>query len=279
MGADVQKIGGRKTSNSNPTASGSATLPAIQIEEEEREYTDAGTITEPVRILPIEEEGEATEVSEAGPSSASSPAIPQDHPPAYSAKPDSVSEQEVLDRCHPRAVGLDADAEQDYDTLVGALGVRCHVIEEEMKAQKADRAKRGLGESCCVERREYGARRTDRSDVESDCAQPRRDQQHCLRHARCAHGEDGRVHLRGLCRWVGSVLAHGNTRLTAVGLMAGSHFLTGGNGMHPRDAQLFLAFNTLAQSVGAGEGILPGSAKGLAGVVGAGAGLIGRVPT
>lgn len=69
------------------------------------------------------------------------------------------------------------------------------------------------------------------------------------------------------------------TRLTAVGLMAGSHFLTGGNGMHPRDAQLFLAFNTLAQSVGAGEGILPGSAKGLAGVVGAGAGLIGRVPT
>ena len=227
MGADVQKIGGRKTSNSNPTASGSATLPAIQIEEEEREYTDAGTITEPVRILPIEEEGEATEVSEAGPSSASSPAIPQDHPPAYSAKPDIVSEQEVLDRCHPRAVGLDADAEQDYDTLVGALGVRCHVIEEEMKAQKADRAKRGLGESCCVERREYRARCTDRSDeslsIYSHGAQPRRDQQHCLRHARCAHGEDGRVHLRGLCRWVDNVLAYEADSSGPDGRLAFSH--------------------------------------------------------
>jgi hypothetical protein len=73
---------------------------------------------------------------------------------------------------------------------------------------------------------------------------------------------------------------HRDTRqLTAVGLMAGSHFLNGWNGVHPRDAQLFHAFNTLAQSVGAGEGILPNSARGLAGVVGAGAGLIGRVPT
>jgi len=144
--ADQQKVGSRKPSSSNPKASGSASVPTVQIEEEVREYADAGTVTEPVRILPIEEAGEASEESHAGPSSVSSPTIPQDHPPAYTAKPDTISEQEVLERCHPRATGSDVDAEEEYYALVGALGVRCNVLEEEMKLQKADRVKRGLGE-------------------------------------------------------------------------------------------------------------------------------------
>jgi hypothetical protein len=62
-----------------------------------------------------------------------------------------------------------------------------------------------------------------------------------------------------------------------VGVVASSHFMNG-SGIHPRDLQLFHAFNTLAQSSGTGEGFLPSGARGLAGVV-VGANMMGLVPT
>ena len=114
-------------------------------ETEIREYSDVGTLTEPVVIRPAQDDMTDT-MHEAGSSNLSSPTIPQDHPPAYTADPEPVSEQEVLDRTHPRRHGREGIVEDEYNVLVDALGVRCSVLEEEIKLKRADREKIGIGE-------------------------------------------------------------------------------------------------------------------------------------
>jgi hypothetical protein len=136
-------MAGRKTSHSNPQVEGDAQ--AALIEGETRVYADMGTLTEPVEIRPILE-GDEKEEAQAGPSTLTTPTIPQDHPPAYTADPDPTNERQVLDRAHPRRHGRGGVVDGEYDTLVDTLGIRCSVLEEEIKLKKADREKSGIGE-------------------------------------------------------------------------------------------------------------------------------------
>ena len=67
--------------------------------------------------------------------------------------------------------------------------------------------------------------------------------------------------------------------LILVGVIAGSHFLGGPGIIHPRDLQMWSTFNDFAASTGAGEGFMPQGALNLLGMVGAGANVIGKIPT
>jgi hypothetical protein len=118
----VQK-GGAKSAGSEP----------ITVDEVVREYADAATLTDPVRVLPI--------IEEAGPST-------QENPPAYTPDPEPIDAKAVLDRAHPRQHCGDAsyDVETEYDGVAESLGLRCNVIEEAISSRRAERAKRGLGE-------------------------------------------------------------------------------------------------------------------------------------
>jgi hypothetical protein len=102
-------------------------LPAIYIDESVKEYTDASTNTDPM-------------------ATAGSSILPED-PPAYTAKSDSISHQAIMNQAHPRdrAVVPDADVEDEYEGLVDGLGVRCNVIEEEIRLRKEARSKLGPG--------------------------------------------------------------------------------------------------------------------------------------
>ena len=134
----------RKPSSSDPQA-GDASQ-AAQVGEGIQEYADVGTLTEPVRVRPILED-EEDETVKAGPSTIlTTPTIPQDHPPAYTADADPINEQEVLDRAHPRRHGRDGVVEEEYDLLVDNLGVRCSVLEEALRLKKEDREKKGLSQ-------------------------------------------------------------------------------------------------------------------------------------
>ena len=107
-------------------ASGSASIPSIRLEENVvREYADASVATEPVE-----------EPAQAGPST-------HEHPPAYTAEPEPVNAQEVLDKAHPRCRGTEAPIDEAYDAIAAATEIRCNVLEEELKARKAEHAKRG----------------------------------------------------------------------------------------------------------------------------------------
>lgn len=107
-----QKVGNRSQSHSQP-----GDVPIIRIEEEEREYADVGTETEPI---------EAPNLIEAGPSLSS--------PPAYTAEPDPLYAQQILDKAHPRGTvtGLG-----DYDGVVHTTGLRCTVLEDELKVRRS----------------------------------------------------------------------------------------------------------------------------------------------
>ena len=111
-------------------------MPDLRIEEFTAEYADVGTLTDPVEVLPP-----------AGPSSPSSPEGAQDTPPAYTAQPDPINEQEVLDRAHPRKASVNVDVVDEYDVVVRATGVRCSVLEDAIAQKKAEKAKKGLRES------------------------------------------------------------------------------------------------------------------------------------
>lgn len=94
---------------------------------------DVGTITDP---LPPSEPEEAV----AGPSSSKAIIVPAiDEPPAYTKVPPPPTEAEILLHAHPRnsEVGDEVDNE-DYESLVDHLGVRCTVLEAELR-------KRGVG--------------------------------------------------------------------------------------------------------------------------------------
>jgi len=113
-----QKVGNRSQRQGQPSG-----LPIIQIEEDEREYADVGTETEPI---------EAPNLIEAGPSLSS--------PPAYTADPDPLYVQEILDKAHPRGV---VNGMGDYDGVVQKTGLRCTVLEDELRARRAK-----FGEIC-----------------------------------------------------------------------------------------------------------------------------------
>jgi hypothetical protein len=100
------------------SGSGVAAGPTVRIEEGIREYADASTETDPV------------------------PA--HEHPPAYTAEPQPVDAKEVLDRAHPKTRGHGEDVEEEYETLVEGLGMRCTVLEEELEAKRGE-AKRLAG--------------------------------------------------------------------------------------------------------------------------------------
>lgn len=108
----IQKVGNRSQSHSLP---GDAAT--VQFEEEEREYADVGTETEPI---------EAPNLIEAGPSLSS--------PPAYTADPDPLYAQEILDKAHPRGI---VTGMGDYDAIVQTTGLRCTVLEDELKSRRS----------------------------------------------------------------------------------------------------------------------------------------------
>jgi hypothetical protein len=115
-----------KTGTGGP---GSITPRAVgRIEEDIRGYVDVGTITD-TTTLP-----EPEEIPAAGPSSSKGPPVSiPDEPPAYTKIPDALSEAEVLLHAHPRGTGVDDDLDEDYASLIDALGLRCTVFEAELK--------------------------------------------------------------------------------------------------------------------------------------------------
>ena len=125
----VQKVG-RTISGSQ--GGESSNIPIIRVEEE-IEFADAGTLTDPVDIRPINE----------GPGPSTS--TPLEHPPAYTAKPEPVNEQEVLDKAHPHITTPSTIGDEDYDCLVEELGVRCTVLEHSLQERNAEQRKFGTG--------------------------------------------------------------------------------------------------------------------------------------
>ena len=127
----VQKKGSRAHASGE---GGSASVPAIRIEEGIKEYADVAVLTDTV---------DSPSTSVAGPSSSS--LVPHEHPPAYTAEPPAVNEKEVVQRTRPRAAGQDGDMEEEYNVLSQTLGIRCNVLEDELKMRKAERTKRAQG--------------------------------------------------------------------------------------------------------------------------------------
>lgn len=127
----TRKVGGR-SGQSTSSSSQSAT---VHIEEGIREYIDASTATD----------------------STLHEAIPSE-PPAYTAMAPPINSDQVLQRAHPRdhkhleeLLGSGeavVEGEEEYEALVDALGVRCTVLEDEVKMKKFERAKHGGGEVC-----------------------------------------------------------------------------------------------------------------------------------
>jgi hypothetical protein len=117
-----QKIGARHlrfTPGQSQTAD-----PVVRVEEGVREYADIAVNTESWL--------DTKSSAEAGPS--------HDHaglPPAYTPKPDPLTTQEILAQTHPReAHHIPTDVEEEYEALVEGLGIRCNIIEEQLKVQK-----------------------------------------------------------------------------------------------------------------------------------------------
>ncbi|ORY24001.1 hypothetical protein BCR39DRAFT_548111 [Naematelia encephala] len=240
----TRRVGGRPVKSS--TAASTAADAIIQVEDEIREYVDVAANTEP--------EPEPELQPEAGPSDTQE----TEHPPAYSAKPEPINAKQVLEHAHPResARHFDVDVDEGYDIVVDGLGMRCEVLEEEIRTQKVEREKRGV-----VSRR-------GRS----------------LSSRRSSYASSGLAHFvyvntpDAVREHVGQAAFY-TVAAFAIGMVAGAH-LYGHSGIHPRDLQLFAQMNTLAQAHGVGEGFLPMSSRALLSAMGAGAGMVaGRVPT
>lgn len=56
-------------------------------------------------------------------------------PPAYTAEPEPINVQQVLDKAHPR--GAVEGMGSDYDEIVRITGVRCTIFEDELKLRRA----------------------------------------------------------------------------------------------------------------------------------------------
>ncbi|WWD21593.1 hypothetical protein CI109_106079 [Kwoniella shandongensis] len=236
----TRKVGGRSPQPRTTTTQPESQAPAStsDIEEVIREYADASTETE----------------AEAGPSHHHIPL----QPPAYTAEPEPVNASAVLGRAHPREAGHEGVADEEYDVLVDALGVRCTVLEEELKIKKVEREKRGIITSpsrartyWSQQRKQYQSGIVNYIFTTTDSSM--RDQ-------------------------VGK-FAMLTVAAFAVGLVAGSHIYSHPAGIHPRDYHLFQQMNTLAGAAGVGEGFLPMS---MLGVVEQGARMVagvGRIPS
>lgn len=60
-------------------------------------------------------------------------------PPAYTAEPEPINAQQVLDKAHPR--GAVDGMGGDYDGIVEITGIRCTVLEDELKLLRAKNCK------------------------------------------------------------------------------------------------------------------------------------------
>ena len=67
-------------------------------------------------------------------------------PPAYSPHPEPINAQEVLDAAHPsdRSSRASPSLGEEYDALVEMCGMRCHVLEEQLRMRYAERIKAGV---------------------------------------------------------------------------------------------------------------------------------------
>ena len=131
--------------------------PVIRFEEGVKEFADASVGTDPVTILPPTTPNTSQSNAEAGPSTSTAASTATDGPPAYTPRP-PLDPQRILDDAHPREpldpisasssfVGSSAsvkDVDPAYEELVEGLGMRCAVLEEEMKRKSEERRKLGL---------------------------------------------------------------------------------------------------------------------------------------
>ncbi|KAI9636287.1 uncharacterized protein MKK02DRAFT_44991 [Dioszegia hungarica] len=220
----------RKSAN-KAGGDGSVTPKAtVRIEEEIREYADVGTITDPPAIEPV-----IADQPEAGPSS-SKGAVP-DEPPAYTRVPDPLSEAEVLLRAHPRDQETGEEVDEDYESLVESLGVRCTVLEAEMKKRMGAQGKLvtgGAGTPTSTPPSSFSRRKSNRPGI--------------INYVFYQNNNMGNV---ALCAGLFLML----------GLTIGAQVFSPPAGMHPRDAQLFSTMNSLAMGAGVGEGFLPTSKR------------------
>ena len=124
---------GQKIGNRVPNSGLGAVAPMIRVAEGIREYADASTATDPI----LEPVADPSNDEVAGPSLHHDALPPADRPEA-----EPISTKDVLDRAHPREDGHQGEVEDEYEALVDGLGVRCTVLEEEMRLKKAERVKR-----------------------------------------------------------------------------------------------------------------------------------------
>ncbi|KGB80153.2 hypothetical protein CNBG_5991 [Cryptococcus deuterogattii R265] len=233
----TRKVGGR-SGQSTSSNSQSAT---VHIEEGIRDYIDASTATD----------------------STLHEAIPSE-PPAYTAMAPPVNADQVLQRAHPRdhkhleellrSGEAVVEGEEEYEALVDALGVRCTVLEDEVKMKKFERAKHG---GPVLRRHTRHSWTTDQATggIIQFFSYGTNDFKDAL----------GRFAIFAVAAF-------------AFGVIAGPHLLgPSTTGLHPRDYKLFQQMNTLAGVAGVGEGFLPAH---MLGMVENGARLVaGRIPT
>ncbi|WVQ83168.1 hypothetical protein IAT38_005306 [Cryptococcus sp. DSM 104549] len=239
----TRKIGGRPRS---PQPEGSSsTQPIIRIDEGIREYIDASTETDPLPTTPSEH------------------ATVSPLPPAYTAEPEPINAAQVLERAHPRddashrhSHGRDELVEDEYEVIVDALGMRCEVLEEELRLRKVEREKRGIVP-------------VPRRGKKAFWSKQREEYTTGIVHYIFYKSNDVRDQVGKF-----SVFA---VAAFAVGLIVGAQLYASPAGIHPRDYRLFQQMNTLAGAAGIGEGFLPVH---MLGVVETGARLVaGRIPT
>ncbi|KAK8847502.1 hypothetical protein IAR55_005360 [Kwoniella newhampshirensis] len=224
-----------RTRKMNANSARRSTSPREAVKADLRVNADAGTETNPV----------------AGPSHLhGSP-----EPPAYTAEPEPINHAEVLERAHPRAAGLGGVVDEEYEVLVDALGVRCSVLEDELKMKRATggiistpgRARTYWAQ----QRKQYQTGIVNYIFTTTDIS---------------VRDQVGKFAMLTIAAF-------------AVGLVAGSQIYGSPVGIHPRDYHLFQQMNTLAGVAGVGEGFLPMS---MLGAVEQGARMIagvGRVPS
>lgn len=125
----TRKVGGR----SAQSAGSPSQDPAVRIEKGICEYIDASAATDSALHETISSE-----------------------PPAYTVEPPPINSDQILQRAHPRdhkhleglsEFGETIAEEEEYEALVDALGVRCTILEDEVKMKKLERAKNGGGKS------------------------------------------------------------------------------------------------------------------------------------
>ncbi|WVQ75920.1 hypothetical protein IAR50_005555 [Cryptococcus sp. DSM 104548] len=232
----TRRVGGRRSPVPQHEGSSGTQQEPVYVEEGVREYVDAATATDSSLLE-----------------------TPISSPPAYTPEPPPINVDQVLSRAHPKTrehvrdlqEGV-VDGEEEYQEVVGTVGVRCTVIEEEMRMRKMDKIKRG----------ETLRRRTKRLPWVDNSTNGI--YQYIFHGTTDVRDNFGRYTVFAVA-------------VFAFGMIAGSHLAGPVAGLHPRDYRLFQQMNTLAGAAGIGEGFLPGH---MLGVVDHGARLVaGRIPT